>query len=135
MFAETTHPSRALLYMSIIRLWHRTMLQRLRNEASLPASSKQSGGTAHILGQTFDREASDVFDGGASHDVARAQAVSVPKRVMYDFSDTAELMHGLNQGIVGRAVVEGLRRELSVTQSSRRQILTNLPGEDKPSPS
>jgi hypothetical protein len=59
----------------------------------------------------------------------------VPKRVMYDFSDTAELMHGLNQGIVGRAVVEGLRRELSVTQSSRRQILTNLPGEDKPSPS
>jgi hypothetical protein len=120
--------------MCVVRLWHRTVLQRLRNETSLPASSKQPGGTAHILGQTFDREASDIFHGGASHDVSRAQAVSVTQRVMDDFSDTAELMHGLYQGIIGRAVVEGLREESSVTRPSNHQTLAYIPAEDKPLP-
>jgi hypothetical protein len=64
-----TYPSRALLYMGVVRLWNRTVLERLGNEARLPASSQHLSTAANVFAQGFNGEASNFFQSCAPHDI------------------------------------------------------------------
>jgi hypothetical protein len=64
-----TYPSRALLHVSVVGLRNRTVLERFRNEARLPASSQHLSTAANVFAQGFNGEASDLFQSRAPHDV------------------------------------------------------------------